>query len=376
MTSVFNPYQGPSAEGTLQRGLDESARAALAALRALLRKRDGSPAAPAAFPEPDLNAIAADQGKPADVAGEPGLVPSPNQPIQPSDRRNDDPDPQRAGFETQVVAQTAAVLEKAYGEQGSYQAQNYRVVSVKPKAGPTRYSLYDRNDDRILSFDREGSEISIREDKLSEAQKNDFLEVAQTLDQQGLPETPQQACEVLGAMGPALNRSEYQERVSQAAKNTQVQDAFSKTSPPTPQEAHRQEQDKTPVTAHDLAEWRMASVTLGRSAAQVKGIEAHAQTTAQLSGADNFNQLYQQDKQAPLAVQLDFKQQAVMERDLTQFRDLVKERGPGFVQNLYQLQSQAEKPVSVTDNAQLRNVTAQAENQRPKAAAKSAGRER
>ena len=369
MTSAFNHYSGPAAEGTLQQGFDDSARAALEALRALLRK--GADLPPAPFPEPDLDAIAAQR---VDSPDAPGLVPSPSQPLQP--RRNDEPDPERAGFETQVVAQTAALLEEAYGQQGAYQTQNYRVESIKPRTGPARYSLYDRNDERILSFDREGPEISIRENKLSEAHKADFLAVAQTLNQQGLPETPQQASEVLGAMGPARSRAEYQARVTQTAQQTQARDAFATTSQPTPQQAHQQEQAKRPVTAHDLAEWRMASVTLGRSAAQVQGIEVHAQTTAQLSGADTFNQLYQQDKQAPLAVQLEPKQQAAMEQDLTQFRDLVKARGPAFVQTLYQIQSQADKPLSVTDNAQLQNLAMQAAPQRPQAAAKSAGRDR
>lgn len=352
MTSVFNHYQGPSAEGTLQQGLDDSARAALEALRALLRQRDAV-SLPEAFPQPDLQAIAAAQTQPMDPA-QPGLVASPSQPLQTTARRNDDPDTQRAGLETQVVAQTAAVLEEAYGTQGSYQAQNYRVATLKPQTGPTRYSLYDRHDQRILAFERDGTEISIRDDQLSEAHKADFLKAAQTLDHQGLPETPEQAREVLGAMGPASSRAEYQDRVTRTAQQHQATDAFATTAKPTPQQARQQEQAKAPVTAHDLAEWRMASVTLGRGANQVQRIEAHAQTTAQLSGAADFNQLYQRDKQAPLALQLDPQQRATLDRDLTQFRDLVKERGPGFVQNLYQLQSQAAVTVAVKNNAQLR----------------------
>ena len=356
MTSVFNHYQGPSAEGALQQGFDVSARVALDALRALLRQREAAVSAP--FPEPDLAAIAAGQAK-AMEPGQPGLVASPRQPLETTPRRNDDPDPQRSGLETQVVAQTAAVLAEAYGHQGRYQAQHYRVETLQPRTGPTRYSLYDRQDQRILAFDREGPEISIRDDQLSEAHKADFLAAAQTLDQAGLPETLQRASEVLGAMGPASSRAEYQERVTRTAQNKQARDAFATTAQPTPKQAHRQEQAKAPVTAHDLAEWRMASVTLGRSAVQVQGIEAHAQTTAQLAGAESFNQLYWGDKQAPLALQLDPQQRAVMNRDLAQFRDLVKERGPGFVQTLYQLQSQAAVPVAIQNNAQLRNAVPQ-----------------
>ena len=352
MTSVFNRYQGTSAEGTLQQGFDDSARAAFEALRALLRQRDeavlGHP-----FPEPDLAAIAAGQAK-AMEPGQPELIASPRQPLATTPRRNDDPDPQRSGLETQVVAQTAAVLAEAYGHQGRYQAQHYRVETIQPRTGPTRYSLYNRQDQRILSFDREGAEIFIRDDQLSEAHKADFLAAAQALDQAGLPETPEQASEVLGAMGPASSRAQYQERVTRTAQSQQARDAFATTAQPTPKQAHRQEQAKAPVTAHDLAEWRMASVTLGRSAAQVQGIEAHAQTAAQLAGAENFNQLYWGNKQAPLSLQLDPQQRTIMDRDLAQFRDLVKERGPVFVQTLYQLQSQATVPVAVTDNAQLR----------------------
>jgi hypothetical protein len=355
MTSVFNHYPGPSAEGTLQQGFDDSARAALEALRALLRQPD-RPGEP--FPTPDLDALAAAQAQALDP-GQPGLVASPAQPLQPPARRNDDPDHQRAGLETQLVAQTAALLEEAYGQQGSYQAQNYRVETIKPRTGPARYALYDRHDQRILSFDRDGTTISIRDDQLSEAHKADFRQAAQILDQQGLPETHQQAREVLGAMGPAASRAQYQERVIRTAQNHQARDAFATTVQPNPQQAHQQEQAKTPVTAHDLAEWRMASVTLGRSAAQLQAIEAHAQTTAQLAGAANFNQLYRQDKQTPLAIQLDPQQRAAMDRDLAQFRDLVQARGPGVVQALYQLQSQAATPVSVTDNAQLRQTPAQ-----------------
>ncbi|NJN31592.1 MAG: hypothetical protein HC824_15085 [Synechococcales cyanobacterium RM1_1_8] len=316
----------------------------------MLQQRDRSEEP---FPTPDLDALAAAQ---ALDPGQPGLVASPAQPLQPTARRNDDPDNQRAGLETQLVAQTAALLEEAYGQQGSYQAQNYRVETIKPRTGPARYSLYDRHDQRILSFDREGTTISIRDDQLSSDHRADFLAAARTLDQQGLPETPQQASDVLGAMGPASHRAQYQERVTRSAQRKQATDAFATTVQPSPRQAHPQEQAKVPVTAHDLAEWRMASVTLGRSAAQVQGIEAHAQTTAQLSGAANFNQLYHQAKQAHLALQLDPQQRAALDRDLAQFRDLVQARGPGFVQNLYQLQSQAATPVSVTDNAQLRQA--------------------
>jgi len=373
MTSVFNPSQGPSAEATLDRSFDDSLQTAIAALQSLMREREQALPAPPPFPEPDLEALAAQQAQTMAAPGEPGLVRSERQPLQPlqtSTRRNDDPDPQRAGLETKVVAQTAAVLEKAYGEQGAYQAQHYRVETVKPRQGPTRYSLYDNQGERILSFDRQGSDISIRDDQLSEAHKADFLAAAQTLDEQGLPD-PAQASEVLGAMGPAQSRAEYQARVNQSAQRRQGQDAFATTSKPTPNQAHQQEQAKTPVTAHDLAEWRMASVTLGRSAAQIQQIEAHAQTAAQLAGASSFNLLYQQDKQAPLALQLDPQHQAVMERDLKQFRDLLQERGPGFVQNLYQLQNQASQPSLITDNALLASPAPQSSQSAPSQSARA-----
>ena len=367
MTSVFNHYQGVSAEGSLQQGLDDSLRA----LQLLLRQRAALPTEPStAFPEPDLDRLVTEP-----VRSQPGLVASPGQPLQTSARRNDNPDPQRAGLETQVVAQTAAVLAEAYGDQGSYQAQNYRVETIQPRTGPARYSLYDREDHRILSFDRAGTDISIRDDQLSEAHKADFLEAAQTLDQQGLPETPQQASQVLGAMGPASSRAEYRERVTRSAEQRQGRDAFATTVKPTVQQAHRQEQAKTPVTPHDLAEWRMASVTLGRPAMQVTAIEAQGQRAAQLSGAASFSQLYDRDPQAPLSLQLAPEHRARMDQDLAQFRALVQEKGPGFVKDLYQLQSQSKTPVPIQDNAQLGNVAP------PGSAAKAApqrssGRER
>lgn len=105
-------------------------------------------------------------------------------------------------------------------------------------------------------------------------------------------------------------------------------------------------------TPAELSEWLLASKVLGRGDAQVQHIKKLGREGAERTGKD-FKDLYREAANEPLPIELSSADYEQMQKDLRQFRDLVKERGAAGVAQIYQVQTQSENPVNIKNNSQI-----------------------
>ncbi|MBW4444902.1 MAG: hypothetical protein KME10_27680 [Plectolyngbya sp. WJT66-NPBG17] len=105
-------------------------------------------------------------------------------------------------------------------------------------------------------------------------------------------------------------------------------------------------------TPAELSEWLLASKVLGRGEAQVQHIKKLGREGAEGTGKD-FKDLYREAANEPLPIELSPADYEQMQKDLRQFRDLVKERGAAGVAQIYQVQTHSENPVNIKDNSQI-----------------------
>ncbi|KAM3097848.1 hypothetical protein ACKFKF_18915 [Phormidesmis sp. 146-12] len=106
-------------------------------------------------------------------------------------------------------------------------------------------------------------------------------------------------------------------------------------------------------TPAELSEWLLASKVLGRGDAQVKHVKKLGREGAEGTGKD-FKELYREGLTDPLPMELSSTDYEQMQKDLRQFRDLLKERGSTGVAQIYQAQTTSESPVNITDNSQIK----------------------
>lgn len=105
-------------------------------------------------------------------------------------------------------------------------------------------------------------------------------------------------------------------------------------------------------TPAELSEWLLASKVLGRGDAQVQHIKKLGREGAEGTGKD-FKDLYREAANEPLPIELSAADYEQMQKDLRQFRDLVKECGAAGVARIYQVQTHSENPVNITNNSQI-----------------------
>ncbi len=114
-------------------------------------------------------------------------------------------------------------------------------------------------------------------------------------------------------------------------------------------------QPKPPApTPAELSEWLLASKVLGRGDAQVQHIKKLGREGAERTGKD-FKDLYRETANEPLPIELSATDYEQMQKDLRQFRDLLKERGAAGVAQIYQVQTQSENPVNIKNNSQIQS---------------------